>query len=117
VLFPDDFLVLDEAHTVPEVATDNFGLHVSSRSVDRALKHLYNPRTRRGLLGRHAGPDLLRLVDDGLAASERFFAAVQAALLSERAVVRLRAADPAENVLEGPLAALERAVARIAGPA
>ncbi|MBM3874467.1 MAG: ATP-dependent DNA helicase [Verrucomicrobia bacterium] len=114
VLFPDDFLVLDEAHTVPEVATDNFGLHVSSRSVDRALKHLYNPRTRRGLLGRHAGPELLRLIDDGLAASERFFAAVQAALLTERAVVRLRAADPAENVLEGPLAALERAVARIA---
>ena len=37
VLFPDDFLVLDEAHTVPEVATDHFGLSLSSYGVERAL--------------------------------------------------------------------------------
>ena len=56
VIFPDDFLVLDEAHTVPEVATNNFGLALSSYSVDRALKYLYNPRTKRGLLRKHGGP-------------------------------------------------------------
>ncbi|HXA79881.1 MAG TPA: ATP-dependent DNA helicase, partial [Opitutaceae bacterium] len=26
LLFPDDFVVIDEAHTIPEVATQNFGL-------------------------------------------------------------------------------------------
>ena len=114
VLFPDDFVVLDEAHTVPEVATDNFGLHVSSHTIDRVLKHLYNPRTRRGLLGRHSGPEVHRLVEDGLSAAERFFGALAGTLLAERPVVRLREPDPAENLLEGPLAALERAVARVA---
>jgi len=47
VLLPDDFVVLDEAHTVPEVATDHFGLRLSSYGTDRLLKHLYNPKTKR----------------------------------------------------------------------
>lgn len=50
VLFPDDLVVLDEAHTVPEVATDYFGLRLSSYGVERMLRHLYNPKTKRGLL-------------------------------------------------------------------
>ncbi|MEC9228490.1 MAG: DEAD/DEAH box helicase, partial [Verrucomicrobiota bacterium] len=42
VLLTDDFVVLDEAHRLPTIATDHFGIHVSSYSVDRALKRLYN---------------------------------------------------------------------------
>src|SRR5690606_37444516 len=50
VLLPDDFVVIDEAHTMPDVATEHFGLHVSSYGVDRQLKILFNPRRRSGLL-------------------------------------------------------------------
>src|SRR5215217_946776 len=73
VLFPEDFLVLDEAHTVPEVATDNFGLSLSSYGVDRALKYLFNPRTKRGLLRKLGGSDAQQLVVDALDASRLFF--------------------------------------------
>ena len=55
VLFPEDFVVLDEAHTVPEVATEHFGLRLSSYGTDRLLKYLFNPKTKRGLLQKHGG--------------------------------------------------------------
>ena len=114
VLFPDDFVVLDEAHTVPEVASDNFGLHLSSYGVDRMLKYLFNPKTKRGLLAKVAGREVTQLVLDGLEASRRFFEALSAHLLTQRPLARLREADPVESMLEGPLAALERAIAKVA---
>src|SRR5580700_7138095 len=66
VLFPGDFIVLDEAHTVPEVAEENFGLALSSLGVERTLRHLYNPKTRRGILKRHGDAELRQRVSDAL---------------------------------------------------
>jgi len=90
-----DFLVLDEAHTVPEVATNNFGLSLSSYSVDRALKHLFNPKSKRGLLRKHAGPEGQQLVLDALEASKQFFDHINTRLLDKRPVVRIREAGVA----------------------
>jgi ATP-dependent DNA helicase DinG len=114
VLFPGDFIVLDEAQTVPEVAEENFGLALSSLGVERALKHLYNPRTRRGILRKRSDPALRQRVTDALAASERFFGLVAATMLQEQPVVRLREPGAAEPLLREPLAALEHAVAKMA---
>jgi ATP-dependent DNA helicase DinG len=114
VLFPGDFVVLDEAHTVPEVAGENFGLALSSLGVERTLRHLYNPRTRRGIMKRRGDAELRQGVVGALEAAERFFGLVGAALLMERPVARVREAGVAEPLLEGPLASLERSVARIA---
>jgi len=117
VLFPDDFLVLDEAHTVPEVATDNFGLSLSSYGVDRALKHLYNPKTRRGVLRKLGGPDAQQLVVDALDAAKLFFDFLATRVLDQRAIVRIREPGAAEPMLEGPLGALERLLAKLADKA
>jgi ATP-dependent DNA helicase DinG len=114
VLFADDFLVLDEAHTVPDVATDNFGLSLSSYGVDRALKYLFNPRTKRGLLRKLGGAEAQQLVIDALDASRLFFDFIATSLLSQRSIVRVRETGVAEPTLEGPLAALERMVAKLA---
>lgn len=114
VLFPDDFVVLDEAHTVPEVASENFGLHLSSYGVERMLKHLYNPRTKRGLFRRNSSPEAQQLVSDALDASQRFFDHLARGMLAQRSIVRLREESTAEPLLEGPLAALERSVAKMA---
>jgi len=114
VLFPGDFVVLDEAHTVPEVAEENFGLALSSLGVERTLRHLYNPKTRRGIMKRRGDAELRQGVAGALEAAERFFGLVGAALLAERPVARVREAGVAEPLLEGPLASLERSVARIA---
>ncbi len=114
VLFPDDFVVLDEAHTVPDVATENFGLGLSSYGVDRALKYLYNPRTNRGMLRKFGRAELQQLVVDAQGASTRFFGQVADTLLAQRAIVRVREAGGLDPQLEGPLGALHRAMAKAA---
>ena len=114
VLFPDDFLVLDEAHTVPEVATSNFGLSLSSYGVDRALKFLFNPRTKRGLFRKHGGPEAQQLVLDALEASGLFFDFIATKLLTPRAIVRVREPGAAEAMLDGPLGALHRLLGKMA---
>ena len=114
VLFPHDFVVIDEAHTVPEVATDHFGLSLSSYGVERALKHLFNPRTKRGLLRKSGDAAAQQAVLDALEASQQFFDFIAATLLAPRAVVRARTTDLAEPLLDGPLGALHRIVARLA---
>lgn len=114
VLFPDDFLVLDEAHTVPEVATSHFGLSLSSYGVDRALKYLFNPRTKRGILRKLGGPADQQLVLDALEAAQQFFGFIEHKLLTPRPVVRVREADIAEPVLDGPLGALHRVLGKLA---
>jgi ATP-dependent DNA helicase DinG len=114
VLFADDFVVLDEAHTVPEVATENFGLSLSSYGVDRALKYLFNPRSKRGLLRKFGGAEIEQLVIDALDASEQFFEFIANTLLAQRAIVRVREAGVAEPTLDGPLGALARLLAKLA---
>lgn len=114
VLFADDFLVLDEAHTVPEVATDNFGLSLSSYGVDRALKYLFNPRTKRGLFRKFGGAEAQQLVLDALDASRQFFDFIASTLLAQRAIVRVRETGVAEPTLDGPLGALHRLIGKLA---
>ncbi|HTL69475.1 MAG TPA: helicase C-terminal domain-containing protein [Lacunisphaera sp.] len=114
VLFPDDFLVLDEAHTVAEVATDNFGLALSSYGVERALKYLYNPRTKRGLLRKAGGAQGEQLVVDALDAAKQFFDFLAERLLTPRPIVRLRETGAAEPLLDGPLGAVHRLLGKLA---
>ncbi len=110
VLWPDDFLVLDEAHTVPAVATEHSGLHLSSFGTDRMLKYLFNPRTKRGLLVKHGGVADRQLVDDALEASKQFFSFLAERLLQKQFVVRVRESGFVEPWLDEPLDALHRAV-------
>ncbi len=110
VLFPDDFVVLDEAHTVPEVATDHCGLRLSSYGTDRMLKYLYNPKTKRGLLQKLGDPVDRQLVVDALEAAHQFFAFIDERLLSQQAIVRVRSEGFAEPWLDGPLGALHKSV-------
>src|SRR5277367_124108 len=102
VLFPGDFVVLDEAHTVAAVAEDSFGLGLSSMGIERTLKHLYNPRTRRGILSKRGDARFKQRVADALAAGGLFFAFGGTPLLAERPIVRLGDAGVAEPLLGEP---------------
>ena len=110
VLFPDDFVVLDEAHTVPDVATEHCGLRLSSYGTERLLKHLYNPKTKRGVLLKHGTAADRQLVEDALEASRQFFSFVEERLLAQQTIVRVREEGFAEAWLDGPLLALHKAV-------
>jgi ATP-dependent DNA helicase DinG len=114
VLFADDFVVLDEAHTVPDVATENFGLSLSSYGVDRTLKYLFNPRTKRGIFRKLGGPEAQQLVIDALESARQFFSFLETSLLALRPIVRIREEGVAESTLDGPLEALHRLLGKLA---
>ncbi len=107
VLFPNDFVVLDEAHTVPEVATDHFGARVSSYGVDRALKMLWSRGGKRGLLSRFGKNADGELVGTALAASEVFFNQVREGWLTKKPEMRLVEPNWTDPHLNLPLKHLE----------
>jgi ATP-dependent DNA helicase DinG len=72
-LFPNDFVILDEAHTLEQVAAVQLGLRVSQAGMRFDLQRLYNPRTRKGLLRSFRKSSALLAVEDALRAADDFF--------------------------------------------
>jgi len=72
-LFPNDFAILDEAHTIEQVAAVQLGMRVTQAGLRFDLHRLYHPKTRKGLLKPHGRASALLAVEQALAAAERFF--------------------------------------------
>ncbi|MFW6336115.1 MAG: ATP-dependent DNA helicase [Phycisphaeraceae bacterium] len=53
ILPPYDAVILDEAHTIEDVASEHFGLSLSRFQVGFLLSRLYQPRKGRGVLASH----------------------------------------------------------------
>ena len=70
-----DLLVLDEAHTVEDVAGQHFGLKVTEAGVRYALRVLFDPKRGKGMLSAHgsAADDAVRDVLGLTEACDRFF--------------------------------------------
>ena len=77
LLFKNDFVVFDEAHTVERVASRHVGISVSSAQYRYALQRLWNPTTKKGLLTLLRKGRAVGLVEDALAEGEKFFVAVE----------------------------------------
>ncbi|MGB0581914.1 MAG: ATP-dependent DNA helicase [Limisphaerales bacterium] len=77
ILFKNDFVVFDEAHTVEQVASRNIGLSLSSGQVRFALNRLWNPRSGKGLLSSLRKGQSVKLVDELFASSDDFFRSVE----------------------------------------
>lgn len=77
VLFKNDFVIFDEAHTVEQVASRHIGLSVSSGQVRFALNRLWNPKTEKGLLATLRQGDSVRLAAGLLQEADDFFHAVE----------------------------------------
>ena len=74
-----DAVILDEAHTVEDVAGEHFGLKVSEAGVRYQLRGLYDPKRGRGMLSTHgsAANDAIRDVVEAHRRAEAFFDAVR----------------------------------------
>lgn len=48
-IFANDFLILDEAHTIEQTASRQIGIGVSQYGLRATVQRLYNPRTHKGL--------------------------------------------------------------------
>ncbi|MGD1086841.1 MAG: helicase C-terminal domain-containing protein [Verrucomicrobiota bacterium] len=77
LLFKNDFVIFDEAHTVERVASRHIGLSVSSAQLRYSLHRLWNPATGKGLLGLLRKGRATALVEAALRETEKFFAAVE----------------------------------------
>jgi ATP-dependent DNA helicase DinG len=79
ILFKNDFVIFDEAHTMESVASKHIGLSVSSGQMRYALNRLWNPRTEKGLLATLRQGASVKLVAELLGQADEFFANVESA--------------------------------------
>lgn len=111
ILPPYDHVILDEAHTVEDVAGDHFGLRVSEYQVNLLLARLFHPRQHRGFLAtlaKHAPRELVdRAVRQTLEAAQAatmFFDALEDHHTQRgRANGRIEQPDVIDNILSRPL--------------
>jgi len=79
ILFKNDFVIFDEAHTMESVASRHIGLSVSSGQVRYSLNRLWNTRTEKGLLATLRQGKAVKLVAEILSESDKFFENVESA--------------------------------------
>jgi ATP-dependent DNA helicase DinG len=78
-LLPDyKVVILDEAHTLEDVAAEHLGLQVTRGSVEYLLNKLHNVRNGRGLLSFFGTKEALHQVHVARQAADQFFAGVLA---------------------------------------
>lgn len=125
ILFKNDFVIFDEAHTVEKVASKHIGLGVSDAQLRYTIHRLWNPQTQKGLLKTvNRGP--IELVGEVLNASDQFFSAVEDAcerISSETArqsskpprwsELRIRRPDLVDDNITLPLQRLRESVSEL----
>jgi ATP-dependent DNA helicase DinG len=76
-LFPNDFIIFDEAHTVEQIASKQIGIGVSQYGLRSTIQRLYNARTRKGLFTVMRDAVGVRLAAELIDDVDKFFSAVE----------------------------------------
>jgi ATP-dependent DNA helicase DinG len=109
-----DLVVLDEAHTVEQVASDHFGAKISSAAIDHLLRQLYDERHDRGLLAMLDAKPAIKAVLSAGGAADHFFACLADAGAGDVAANgRIRRADIFPNELSRALESLADELKRL----
>ncbi|MGA1116326.1 MAG: ATP-dependent DNA helicase [Opitutales bacterium] len=108
ILFPDDFLVFDEAHEITEVASEHLGVSLSSWALETLMRQLYNPKKRKGLLSRLAREVDLVALDHSVDAIRDFFQYLHLDILDQKDRVRLNKSTSLPMEIFPPLSRLLR---------
>ncbi len=84
-LLPDyDMVVLDEAHTVQDVASSHLGIGVTRGQIEFTLNKLYNEKRNKGLFVSHKNYEGVKLVQKCKQQIEHFFSDLMAWALKQR---------------------------------
>lgn len=104
-LFPDDFVIFDEAHTLEHVAAVQLGLMQSHAGLKFDIQRLYNPKNRKGLLRalHHAGS--MKAAERAIEAADDFYDQIAGAVNFGKfsKEFRVRQPDFVTNTLAEPL--------------
>ncbi|PYK51245.1 MAG: ATP-dependent helicase [Verrucomicrobia bacterium] len=107
-LFPNDFIIFDEAHTVEQVASRQIGIGVSQYGLRSTIQRLYNARTRKGLFTVMRDAVGVRLAAELIDDVEKFFDAVEAKSdFRKGREFRVREVDFVSDTITGRLTALQ----------
>ena len=110
-IFPNDFLVLDEAHTIEQTASRQIGIGVSQYGLRVTVQRLYNARTKKGLFTVTRDADGVRLAAETVEEVERFFEAIGACCEFRKSrEFRVRAPEIVADTITGRLIALQARV-------
>jgi ATP-dependent DNA helicase DinG len=110
-LFPHDFLIIDEAHTLEAVAARQIGLGISQYGLRQALYRLYNPKTQKGLFQFLRLPDAIRETSETLSVADHFFSSLdQAADFRKGREFRVRHPEIVPDTVSMALARVQAAV-------
>ena len=77
-LFPNDFVIFDEAHTLESIASRHLGLTISQYGLRQILYRLYHPKTHKGLLQQVKATTAITAVSEMLPEADLFFEQIAA---------------------------------------
>ena len=113
-LFPNDFIIFDEAHTVEQVASKQIGLGVSQYGLRSTIQRLYNARTRKGLFTVMRDAEGVRLAAELIDDVEKFFDAVESRSdFRKGREFRVRDVDLVPDTITARLVALQARIAEV----
>ncbi|MBV9009693.1 MAG: DEAD/DEAH box helicase [Verrucomicrobia bacterium] len=113
-IFPNDFLILDEAHTVEQTASRQIGIGVSQYGLRATVQRLYNARTKKGLFTITRDADGVRLAAELADEVDRFFESVGARCEFRKGrEFRIRARELVNDTITGRLIALQARVGEV----
>ncbi|HEY4258394.1 MAG TPA: helicase C-terminal domain-containing protein [Candidatus Udaeobacter sp.] len=113
-LFPNDFIIFDEAHTMEQLASKQIGIGVSQYGLRSTIQRLYNSRTRKGLFTVMRDAVGVRLAAELIEDADKFFAAVELKSdFRKGREFRVRDVDFIPDTITGRLTALQARVAEV----
>jgi ATP-dependent DNA helicase DinG len=113
-LFPDDFIIFDEAHTVEQVASKQIGIGVSQYGLRSTIQRLYNARTRKGLFTVMRDAEGVRLAAGLIDDVENFFADIESnSDFRKGREFRVRDVNLVPDTITGRLIALQARIAEL----
>jgi ATP-dependent DNA helicase DinG len=114
-IFPNDFLIWDEAHTVEQVASRQIGIGISQYGLRSTIQRLYNARTRKGLFTVTRDAIGVRFAADLVDELDRFFAAIESSCdFRKGREFRVRAPEFVPDTITGHLTGLQARIAEVA---
>src|SRR5262249_30296996 len=113
-LFPNDFIIFDEAHTVAPVASKQLGIGMSHYGLRSTIQRLYNARTRKGLFTVMRDAVGVRLAAELVDDVDKFFAAVESkSNFRKGREFRVRDVELVPDTITARLTALQARVADV----
>ena len=113
-LFPNDFLILDEAHTVEQTASRQIGTIISQYLLRATVQRLYNARSKKGLFTVTRDAEGVRLAAEIVEEVDQFFEALGARCdFRKGREFRVRVPEIVPDTITGRLIVLQSRVAEV----